>query len=235
METSASALATLGNIFLDPKQAFNDIRGHASWLWYPLLLSLVLCMGIFAWYYATADWDGIVQQTMDYIAGRNYPPETLEKIRTGLTRGGILAQTAIFTAIFIVIVYLIEALYLFMASKLGGYEVQGYGQWFSFVAWTNLPGAVAFVVMGISYLFAGKHANLLNLDVTSLNTLLFKLKPGDNWFGLANSLHLTSFWVWGLMVVGFAQWTRQSLGKSAVITLAPYALIYGIWALVKLI
>ena len=235
METSASALGTLSNIFLDPKQAFEDIRGHGNWLWYPLLLTLLLCLGMFAWYYGTADWDAIVQQTMDYIASRNYPPETLEKIRQGLTRSGIMAQTVIFTGIFIVIIYLIQALYFFMVSKLAGYEVQGYGQWFSFTAWTNLPGSVAFVIMGISYLLAGKQSNMLNLDVTSLNTLIFRLKPGDSWFALANSLHLTTFWVWGLMVVGLAQWTRQSLGKSALITLAPYALIYGIWALIKLI
>jgi hypothetical protein len=235
METSASPLGTLGNIFLDPKQALNDIRGHANWLWYPLLIALALCLGMFAWYYGTADWDGIVQQTMDYIASRNYPPETLEKIRQGLTRSGILAQTVIFTSIFIVIIYLIQALYFFLVSKVAGYEAQGFGQWFSFVAWTNLPGAVAFLVMGVSYLFASKQASMLSLDVTSLNTLIFKLKPGDSWFNLANGLHLTTFWVWVLMVVGFAQWTRQGLGKAAVITLAPYALIYGIWVLLKLI
>lgn len=235
MANGATALGTLVNIILDPKKALDDIRGHTGWLWYPLLITLGVTLGVLAWYYATADWDVVHQQIMDYIAGRHYSAEQTAQISKGLTRSGILAQTLIGSLIIVALIYLIQALYLFFVAKVAGYEVQGYGQWFSFTCWTYFPGVLAYLLLGVSYAIAGKEANLANLDVTSLNTLIFKLHPGDSWFGLANTLHLTTFWVFGLLVLGVARWTKQSIGKSAVVALAPHALLYGLWALFKLI
>lgn len=235
MDNNASAIGCLLNILVDPKKALADIRGHSGWLWYPLLINVAIVVGVLGWYYGTADWGVIHQQIMDYISGRNYSPDQLEQISKGLTRGGILAQTLIIAGLFIAVIYLFQALYFFFVAKIAGYEVQGYGQWFSFTCWTYFPGTLAYAVIGFSYLVTGKQGNLLDLDMTSLNSLLFRLHPGDAWFNLANTLHLTTFWVFGLLVFGISQWTRQSLVKSSVIALAPHVLIYGTWTLLKLI
>ncbi|HEX7965923.1 MAG TPA: Yip1 family protein [Gammaproteobacteria bacterium] len=234
-DSSPTAFGSLINIFLEPRKTFDDVRPHTSWLWYPLLLCIGSALLVFAWYYGTADWGVIQQQTMDYIAGRNYSADQMEQIRNGLTRKGILMQTCIFLTIFVVLIYLVQALYLFLVSKIGGYEVQGYGNWFNFTCWAYMPSVLGNLAFAVMYAISGKQAAVTSLDVTSLNTLLFKLTPQDSWFGLLNSLHLTTFWSFALLVIGFSQWTRQSLGKSAALALAPHILIYGIWILVKLI
>jgi hypothetical protein len=85
------------------------------------------------------------------------------------------------------------------------------------------------------YLFSSKQVMSTTLDVTSLNTLLFHVPMGGTWFALLSSLHLTTIWSLWLMVIGFSLWTKQTAGKSTVIVLAPYVVIYGLWILIKLI
>lgn len=233
--SNPSAFGSLINIFLDPAKAFEDVRSHNAWLWYPLVLTIGSAMVMFIWYYGTADWNTVIQQTMDYLANRNYSSDQLEQIRNGLSRTGLIIQTCIGVTIVFALLYLLQALYLFFAAKIGGYEVQGYGSWFSFTAWAYVPAVLGNLAMGIMYLISGKGASLVSLDITALNTLLFKLPVSDKWFGMLNALHLTTFWTFALLVIGFARWTKQSLGKSAAITLTPHILIYVIWALIKLI
>ena len=236
MNASApTAFGSLINIFLEPRKTFGDVRSHAGWAWYPLLVTIIVTVLSFAWYYGSADWSVIQQQTMDYLAGRNYSHDQLEQIRNGLTRSGILIQTCIFITIFLVLIYLVQALYLFLVSKIAGYEVQGYGSWFNFTAWAYLPAVIGYLAMDVTFIISGRQSTLASVDVTSLNTLIFKLPMDNDWFGLVNSLHLTSFWSFALLTIGFSQWTRQNLAKSAGIALAPYILIYGIWILIKLI
>lgn len=233
-DTTASAFGSLINIFVDPKKAFSDVRGHASWLWYPLLIAVLSTVVMFVWYYSTADWDVLKQQSMDYLVAHNYDKDTINRAMAGMTRRGLIMQTCIGISVFLAIIYLVQALYLFLVSKIGGYEAQGYGEWFSFTSWVYLPMVIGNIAFAVTYLISGAHTSTYALDVTSLNTLIFKTAPDSPWFGLLSNLHLGLFWTFFLMIFGFAQWTRQSLGKSALITLAPHALIYIVWILIDL-
>lgn len=235
MEMQPSVFATLIDIFLEPKKALGDIRGHTGWLWYPLLITIGSSVLVFAWYYGTADWDVIQQQTMDFLASRHYGHEQLEQIRNGLSRTRMVLQTCIGISIVSILIYLTQALYLFFVSKIAGYQVQGFGDWFSFTSWTYFPSAIGNIAFAITYAIAGKQATLPSLDVSSINTLLFHLPIDSAWYGLVSSLRLSLFWSLGLMTIGFMQWTGRNLSKSIVIVLAPYVLIYGIWALLKII
>jgi hypothetical protein len=93
---------------------------------------------------------------------------------------------------------------------------------------------LAYIAAAITYLFASTQTSFYTADITSLNTLLFHLPMSNHLMGVAASVHLTTFWVLGLMSVGFAQWNKQSLGKSVVIVLAPWVIIYGLILIVKL-
>ena len=235
MSTDASAFASLLNIFVEPKKAMEDIRGHVGWLWYPLLLAIGALVVTFVYYYGTTDWDVIRQQQADILNTYHLTRDQIDQSLANLTRTKLIMQTGIGVTIFIVIVYLIQALYLFLAAKVVGGEVQDYGAWLSFTAWTYFPsflGSLATLAANIAY---GKQATFAAIDVTSLNTLIFKLPIDNAWFGLANSLHLALFWTFALMTIGFAAWTKKSLGKSVTIVLAPHVLIYGIWITLKLI
>ncbi len=230
----SSVFACLGNIFVEPKKALGDFREHNHWLWYPLLITMAVATAVLLWYYATADLGVLQQQVMEVISSR-YSAGDLETIRATLTRGRFLFQAAMGGTLGVVLVCLIQALYFFLVSKLAGYEVQDYGRWFSFSVWTYFPNVLAYLTAGVAYLLSSRQTDFFAIDVTNLNTLLFRVSPDSRWFSLAASIHLTTFWWLALMIMGFSLWTKKSPGKSAFIVLAPWLTIYAVFALVKLI
>lgn len=233
METSA--LSCLANIFLDPKKALTDVRGHSRWLWYPFLITIVVTVGFSVWYYMTVDLGWMVDQIMAGMSDK-MDADRADAIRQSMTRGRFMFGAIVGTTLFISVIYVLQTVYLLLVSKLAGYEVQGFGQWFNFTAWTYFPNVLATVASAIAYLFShGNQISFYKVDVTSINTLFFHLPFGSAWFNTLQNLHLTLFWTLGLMVVGFSLWTKKSLGKSAVVVLAPYVVLYGIVILVKLL
>lgn len=231
----SSALASLGNIFLEPKKALRDIRAHGRWIWYPLLITIALSVLLTVWYFSTVDMNWLGQQTLAQLSGKNLSADQQQTILNSLTRSRFLTFGVIGAVVVTIILWLLQALYYFFAAKIGGYEEQAYGQWFSFSVWTSFPNIIATIAAGITYIFSSAQTAFTSLDVTSLNTLIFHLPPTAKLAGVAGSVHLTTFWALGLMTVGFALWTRKSLGKSATIVLAPWIIIYAIWIIVKLV
>ena len=227
------ALASLGNIFVDPKTALLDIRSHVAWFWYPLIITIVLLVTFTVWYYATVDIGWLANQ-MTAALGDKYSSDQLEQIRQNFTRSRFIIGSAVGIPLFIMFLSLLQALYLFLVSKIGGYEEQSYGRWFNFSVWTGFPMILSTIASGISYLFSSHQVTMDALDITSLNTLLFHLPLSNHMMGVAASVRLTTFWMLALMIFGFAQWNKQSLGKSAVIVLAPWVIIYALVIIIKL-
>ncbi|HVC28855.1 MAG TPA: YIP1 family protein [Gammaproteobacteria bacterium] len=231
---SNSVLACLGNIFVEPKKALQDIRPHTIWWLYPIIITIIIVIAWNIWYFVSVDIGWLANQ-MIAAMGDKYSSDQLEKIRQNFSRKYFLIFGIIGGSFGIVIISLLQALYFFMVSKIGGYEEQSYGRWFNFTAWTSFPNVLAYIAMAIGYLFASSQTSFYTADITSLNTLLFHLPMSNHLMGVAASVHLTTFWVLGLMCFGFAQWTKQSLGKSTVIVLAPWVIIYALILIVKLV
>ncbi|MDE2234543.1 MAG: YIP1 family protein [Gammaproteobacteria bacterium] len=227
------ALASLGNIFVEPKTALQDIRTHISWFLYPLIISTVLIIAFTVWYYATVDIGWLANQ-MTAALGDKYSSDQLEQIRQNFTRTRFIVGSAVFIPISIIALSLLQALYLFLVSKIGGYEEQSYGRWFNFSVWTGFPMILSTIASGITYLFSSHQVTYYTLDITSLNTLLFHLPLNNHMMGVAASLHLTTFWILALMIFGFAQWNKLRLGKSTIIVLAPWVIIYALIIIIKL-
>lgn len=234
-DSSPTAFGSLIDIFLEPRKTLQDVRQHTGWLWWPLLLTFGLVVLSLVYYYGTADWDVIRQQQADAMSHYNLTRDQIEKALAGLTRGKIIIQGSIGVVIIFGLIYLIQALYLFLAAKVVGAEVQGFGSWFSFTAWTYFPAFLGSLATLGAMLAYGKQATFTSVDVTSLNTLIFKLPMDHSWFNMANSVHLALFWTFALMAIGFSAWSKSSLRKSVAIVTAPYVLIYGIWIILKLV
>ncbi len=56
----------------------------------------------------------------------------------------------------------------------------------------------------------------------------------SDWFGFAQALRLETLWSVYLITVGITQWTSFDTKKSAIIAAAPFVIIMGVWALMKL-
>ncbi|MGH8284008.1 MAG: YIP1 family protein [Gammaproteobacteria bacterium] len=229
-----SALACLGNIFVEPKKALQDIRPHGRWAWYPLVITLIVTITWTVWYFSTVDMGWLSNQMLAQYSSK-YSSDQLGMMRQGFTRGRFLMFGILGGGIGLIVILLLQSLYFFFVAKIGGYEEQSYGKWFSFSIWTSFPNVLATIAAAIAYLFASHQTSWYALDVTSLNTLLFHLPMGDPLMSVAASFHLTSFWVLGLMIVGFSLWAKKGLGKSAFIVLAPWVLIYALWIILKLV
>lgn len=229
----SSALACLGNIFVDPRKALGDARGHINWLWYPLIITIGLSIAFTVWYYTRVDMGWLADQMTASMAGK-YNADELNRIRQSFTRSRMLVGSVIGIPLWIFIVYLLQALYFFLVSKVGGYEEQSYGRWFSFTAWTSFPTIIGPIAAGIAYLFASPQTSYYSLDVTSLNVLLFHLPMSHPLMSVAASVHLYTFWSLALMVFGFSLWTKKHLTTSAAVVLIPWLVIYGIFILLKL-
>lgn len=228
MDTNATAWGSLLNIFLEPRKTLESLRGHASWWWVPMLLILALNLLFQVWYVNRVDVSWFAEQTLAPQAA-NMTADQLRDAHARFTPTSMMVFSAIASMIFMVW-YLIQALYFFMAAKVGGWQPQGYGAWLNFVSWTSMPAVLGFIASGAYMLTTSSNQiSPVDIDVTSLNTLVFHVPYAAKGQALASSLRLTTVWCWVLMVIGLSAWTGKSMGKAAVAALVPYAVGYAGW------
>jgi len=137
----------------------------------------------------------------------------------------MIVQSAISTAIFLFIIMALYALYLRFVSRFSFVEL-GWKHWMSLVSWTSIPtvfGALASWAMLLS------NSNG-QLPLADLNPLSFASLLGLPPSGPLNVLSPLYLWCFVLLALGYQRWTRKSLLASALISLAPYLLIFGLWA-----
>jgi hypothetical protein len=227
----ATAGYTVGNAMIDifaaPSRALDEVRGHPRWLWWPLLISMLLAIAAFALYYNWVDFDWLVNETV-----RGAPADQAEMIRSFMTPNRQIIGSAVGIVVVTLIIYAVQSAYLHLVNKVVGDPSIGYGQWFSFSAWTAFVGVVNSLIMFAVILLADSNQlPLEDLTPLSLNALFIHASPGDAWFTWGSSLTLVNFWMLALMTLGFSRWTRSSMAKSALVAVTPWALLFGIWAL----
>lgn len=235
MDTQPTVLGTLVNIFLEPKKALGDIRGHNGWLWLPLIIVVALGVGFQLWYLHIVDFGWLVDQTLAPKAA-DMTADQLRAAHDRMTPGSFTFFGVVGTLIGVPVWYAIQALYFFMAAKLGGYKDQAYGTWFSFISWTSFIGILGYVASG-AYLLStsSRQISFVDVDVSSLNTLLFHVPYAHKGQALLSSLRITTLWSWVIMTLGLAQWTGKSVGRAAFTVLLPYVVCYVIWGVIAVI
>jgi hypothetical protein len=234
MENNASAIGSLLNVFVDPRKTLTDVRGHNGWLWYPLLLVILVYAVLQVWYAKQVDVAWFADQTLAPSAA-NMTADQLRAAQGRFTPGSMMFFGVLGTA-FLVVWYLLQALYFFFAAKVGGYQQQGYGAWLSFISWTSFPAILGMLASLIFMLTtSSRQISPVDIDVTSLNTLLFHVPYAHKGQFIASSLRITTLWSWALMTVGISAWTGKSLGRSAVVVLLPYAVLYVVFVLIAVL
>jgi hypothetical protein len=230
-DNSYTVFNAMVDIVAAPGKALDAIKLHTSWLWWPLLISVLLSAGLMVYFYSWVDFPWLVEETI-----RQQPAETraesAEAIRQFMEPGRSTWMAAIAVIVMTVIIYLVQSTYLHLANKLTTGSEISFGQWFSFSAWTAFVGVFG-VLAAFVVLFTADSNQLSekSLQVLSLNTLFVHARAGDPWFTWASSLSLINFWMLFLMSIGFARWTGAPIVKSTIIAVLPWVLIFGIWAI----
>ena len=231
-ENTYSVFNAMVDIFAAPGKALDEVKSHTSWLWWPLLTGIVLACGLFIYYYSWVDFPWLVEETIRQTPVERRA-ESADTIREFMNPGTSTWTTVAAIVAMSLIIYTLQATYFHLANKLTTGAEIGFGQWFSFSAWTWFVSV--FGTLSVFILILMSDTNQLaqtDLQPLSMNTLLIHANPGDPWFTWGSSLSLINFWVIFLMSIGYARWTGAEIVKSTIIAVLPWAAIFGIWALI---
>ena len=230
-DNSYSIFNAMVDIIAAPGKALDEIKSHTSWLWWPLLISILLASGLMLYYYSWVDFPWLIEETIRQLPAEDRA-EAAGPIRQFMSVGTSSWTTVVAITVMSLVIYAVQGTYLHLANKLTTGAEVGFGQWFSLSIWTSFVGVfgalAAFVVilMADSNQLAGE-----KLQVLSLNSLIVHANPGDPLFTWANSLTLINFWTLFLLSIGYARWTGATIVKSSIIAVLPWALIFGVWGL----
>ena len=231
--STSSPLATLGNIFVDPAKAYDDIHGHNRWLWWPLILMVVASIAMSVIFFSHANTSAMFAQQMA-AQHQQLTPEQMQAMAKFQKPMVLMASGVLGSLVGIPVFYLIFALYYFLIAKLAGWKEQGFGSWFSFTVWSGFPGILAPILSIVVFLLRGHAASSFqDVDVLSFNALLFHLPATDKWASLVSGFSPISIWVIALSIFGLARWTKRGAGYATLVVLAPLVIFYGLMAAFK--
>ena len=226
-----SVFNAMVDIIAQPSRALDEVKKHPRWFWWPLLLSLALGCAAFAYYTNWVDFEWMVDEVIRGAIAQGTPADQAESIRAFMNPGMQMWSSVIGIVVVTFLIYAIQATYLHLVNKTAGDPSLGWGQWFSFSAWTAFVGIFASIAMFI-VMFLADNNQVAQHDLMplSMNSLFMHQSPGDPWFTWGNSLNLLNIWMLVLMAIGYHRWTGASMVKSAIVTSTPWVLIFGIWA-----
>lgn len=229
-DKSYSVFNAMVDIVASPGKALDEIKTHTAWLWTPLLITILLAAGLLVYFYNWVDFPWLVEETIRQMPAENRA-EAADAVRQFMQPGRSMMFSVVAVVVMLSLIYLLQSVYLHLANKLITGAQVGFGQWFSFSAWTGFVSIfgtlAAFVAM---FTADSNQMSLEDLQVLSLNSLLLHAAPGEPWFRWASSLTLVQLWTLALMSIGYARWTGAAIVKSTVIAVLPWVAIFGIWA-----
>jgi hypothetical protein len=223
---ATQALFDIANVFLDPTPTFARLKVKTN-AWLPLLVSILLSLAIMVWWVNTLDFDWLREHML--ATQPTAEPEVREAMANALTPNFMMWSSGITSVIGNLLIFAVTAIYYLLSGKVIGASI-GYGKWFGFAVWTSVPRLLV-VPLSMLQIFTS-HGQLApeDLNMVSLNYLLFHLPISNPWAGLAGSIDLTTFWSMGLGTIGLKAWTGRSTATCLMVALLPYVIIYALWA-----
>jgi len=221
---SSLTLNSFVDTFASPNAVFDRIREKTISSWAPFILVLLATLGVMTWYFMTIDMYAFMETSMA-VSGREVPQADFEKMMSNESVMRIGSSATI--AITFGVMYLVLALFFFLAATLVAEEKYTFGQFFALICWASLPGLLSTISMGISYMAASDFVYLSFLDKTSLSSILGMTIESAN-YDVATAITAGTVWSYALYGVGFARITRCSAVTATIIGIIPPALHYGL-------
>ena len=217
------------NVLTAPSDAFRTIREQPTSL-FPLTLIVVSTLVVMAWYFSVLDYDWYIDDTLSQFP--DFTEQQLEDAREGmqsLSKSNMMWITMLSGGVTILVIYLIQASYLSLVSALQGDDIR-FRQWWSLVAWTNLPSLFLAISMAVNILL-NPSGQLSTLELNGLTLLSLGMETGNPSLNrVFSTINLAMIWNLVLLVMAYRQWLQANLVKALTIVVAPYLLIFGVWA-----
>lgn len=225
---SQSPLSIAINVLTAPTEAFRTIRQHPTAL-FPLVLIIASTMGVMAWYFAVLDYDWYIDDTLSQFP--DFSEQQMEDAREGMqsfSQSSMMWITMLSGSVTILVIYLLQSSYLSLFSALRGDDIR-FRQWWSLVAWTNLPSLFLAISMAVNILL-NPSGQLSTLELNGLTLLSLGMETDNPSLNrIFSTINLAMIWNLVLLVMAYRQWLQESVIKAATIVVAPYLLIFGVW------
>ncbi len=231
MHTVTNPIQACNDIFFRPNGVFKAVNEHNNWSWIPFII--VVLMGLLPQYLYlnTVDF-GWYQDTIINAQYGDLSPAEQDTYRQGMTKTAITAFAVVGTVIGMIVINAIVATYLNLATRSDETNANGFTDWYGFTWWAGMP-IVFSALIGIVLLLLNNDPQISPAITLPLSLAYwFNVPMTSDWFAFLQSIRLDTIWSIYLTMVGVSQWTSFSVKKSAVVAIAPFAIIWSIWLLV---
>ena len=223
-----NTIAVAINVLTAPSEAFKAIRERPTSL-FPLATVVLSTMLVMAWYFAILDYDWYIDDTLSQFP--DFTDAQLEDAREGMqsiSPNNMMWLTLLSSGLTILVVYLLQTCYLSLISALRGDEIR-FRQWWSLVAWTNLPALFLSISMAVNIVL-NPNGQLSILELNGLTLLSLGMETANPSLNrVFSTINLAMIWNLTLIVMAYKQWLQSSSIKAMTIVLTPYLLIFGSW------
>lgn len=227
--TINSPFHALQAIILKPNPVFAKLKTTHNWSWLPFFV-VVFFSALPSWlYFNTVDLNWYTDLMIE-LHYSDVSPSEQDQARQMFMQDNMAAFSAFSIFIGLVIMYSIFALYLYKTTQVDDENILGFGDWYGFMWWAALPFAIFGLITALIILVAGGPEMRPELLAPfSLSTLL-GLSMGSAWYSWAQGVSIDVVWVIYLMAVGVSQWTKLNTKQCYIVASAPFAIIWGVWA-----
>ncbi|WP_026374493.1 YIP1 family protein [Aestuariibacter salexigens] len=218
------------DIFIKPNGVFAAIAEKHNWSWLPFFMVIVASSLPVYMYFNFVDFAWYTDLIISSTYGDLSPAEQ-DSIRQNMSRETVLTFALIGNFLGYIVINALVATYLNLVTKSDEENLNGFTDWYGFTWWVAMPVVIGALVSLAVILLSGDHQlQPASISPTSL-AFWFGTDMGSDWFALSQSIRLEAFWSMYLMAVGVSQWTRFETQRAYIIAIAPYALIWTVWAL----
>ncbi|HEV2416371.1 MAG TPA: YIP1 family protein [Terriglobia bacterium] len=226
-----SAAARFFGVFTEPSKTFADIARKPGF-WAPLIVLIVFSFVSVETLIHKVGMEQIVRHSIE-VSGRasTMSPEQMQTaVSQGAKFAGIITPIAGLIGIPILI-FIISAIGLLILKVIFG-STTSFKTAFSVTAHAYLPLVLASILAIIVILF-GDPANMnpQNLTPTNIGFFLSRQSAGSALYSLATSIDFFSFWVLGLLGIGFSATTGRKVKPKSMFF--AFLVLWAIYVLIR--
>jgi hypothetical protein len=234
MQSISNPFRAMQDIYVKPNRVFFTLAQTHNWSWFPfLLIAISTALPLYAYFnFVDFSWytQIIIQSTMGDLS-----PAERQMFSNNLHHPQILWVSVLGGIFSVIMANLVLALYLKVTTRADEECVQGFSDWYGFSWWVSMPIVLTNLLSLLIVFFAQDTQLSPNSLSPSSLAFLFNQDMSSPWFTLMQAIRLESIWVMYLIAVGLHQWTKLPIKQTYAIAMAPYLLIWGMWALVLLV
>lgn len=224
------------NMLTAPSEAFEHLRvkGRA---WFPVLVIIIFAAAAWIYYYQVVDFDWAMEDLVTSTGGDMSKAQKAEIIKMYQSMGAnkMLLMSLGSIVIMVPIMFAIYGLYFLIASNIRNDNLV-YSQCFTLAAWSSIVGSLSWIASMLQIAFASSNQIPQSaMKGLNLNDLILNLSNDHAWYTFASNFDLMILWSSALAAIGYKAWTNCKTTTAYVIGFIPAILIYGIWALIKVI